>query len=253
VERVADIAYGEAGKANRLDVYRRRGPAESGPMLLYFHGGGFTSGGKSREARPLLYRLASEGWVCASANYRLAATPGEGFPEHLIDVKKVIGWAREHGAEYGGDPSVVVVAGSSAGAHLAAMAALTPCDPGFQPGFEDVDTSVDGAVCLYGYYGELGGESRIPTSPVAHVRGEAPPFFVAHGDNDTYTSVEGARSLVARLRDASSQPVVYAELPGAQHSFDLFYSARVESVIGGVEAFTTAVRSEPATRTNWRR
>ena len=47
------------------------------------------------------------------------------------------------------------MAGSSAGAHLAAMAALTINDPNYQPGFEHDDTTVTGAVCLYGYYGDL--------------------------------------------------------------------------------------------------
>jgi alpha/beta hydrolase fold len=50
--------------------------------------------------------------------------------------KQAIAWVRRHGAEHGADPSVLVVAGSSAGAHLASMAALTPNDPAFQPGFE---------------------------------------------------------------------------------------------------------------------
>jgi acetyl esterase/lipase len=48
-------------------------------------------------------------------------------------------------------------------------------------------------------------------------------FFVAHGDRDPLVTVEGARLFVKRLRSTSSNPVVYAELPGAQHSFDLFH------------------------------
>ena len=115
-------------------------------MLIHLHGGAFRSGRKSREARPLLYRLASQGWVCISANYRLS--PAATFPDQLIDVKKVIVWAREHGPEYGADPAVVFVAGSSAGGHLAALAALTPNDPVFQPGFEGADTSVAAAISL---------------------------------------------------------------------------------------------------------
>ena len=102
------------------------------PTLIHLHGGAFVSGRKNSEARPLIYRLASQGWLCISANYRLS--PAATFPDHLIDVKKVIAWVREHGHEYGADPAVVFVAGSSAGAHLAALAALTPNDPAFQPG-----------------------------------------------------------------------------------------------------------------------
>jgi acetyl esterase/lipase len=74
----------------------------------------------------------------------------------------VIAWVREHGHEYGADPAVVFVAGSSAGGHLAAMAALTPNDPAFQPGFEHADTSVTAATPLYGYYGPLDTNERSP-------------------------------------------------------------------------------------------
>jgi acetyl esterase/lipase len=240
VERVANIRYGEAGTKNLLDVYRRRSRPSGGPMLIHLHGGAFRSGRKSREARPLLYRLASQGWVCISANYRLS--PAATFPDQLIDVKRVIAWAREHGPEYGADPAVVFVAGSSAGGHLASLAALTPNDPVFQPGFESADTSVAAAISLYGYYGSLGSD-REPSSPLVYVRTDAPPFFVAHGDKDTLVLVEDARHFVERLQGASSNPVVYAELPGAQHTFDLFHSLRFEAVIDAIEAFAAWVRT----------
>ena len=241
VERVANLSYGDAGKRNLLDVYRHRSHPPGGPTLVYLHGGAFRSGRKSREARPLLYRLASQGWVCISANYRLS--PAARFPDHQIDAKKVIAWVREHGHEYGADPAVVFVAGSSAGGHLAAMAALTPNDPAFQPGFERADTSVTAAICLYGYYCGLDTRDRLPASPQAYIRADAPPFFVAHGDQDTVVLVEDARRFVERLRSTSSHPVVYAELPGAQHAFDLFHSIRFETVVNAIEAFTAWVRS----------
>ena len=243
VERVANISYGDAGKANLLDVYRSRSQPSRGPTLVYLHGGTFRSGRKDKEARPLIYRLASQGWVCISANYRLS--PAATFPDHLIDVKKVIAWVREHGQEYGADPMIVFVAGSSAGGHLASFAALTPNDPAFQPGFEAADTSVSAAISLYGYYGSLDTE-RQPSSPLDYVDAKAPPFFVAHGDRDTLVLVDDARHFVEQLRSASSQPVVYAELPGGQHTFDLFHSIRFETVVDAIEAFTAWVRSRIA-------
>ena len=179
--------------------------------------------------------------MCISANYRLS--PAVRFPEHQIDAKRVLAWVREHGHEYGADPAVLFVAGSSAGGHLAAMAALTPNDPRFQPGFERADTSVTAAICLYGYYGSLETDERTPSSPQAYVRRDAPPFFVAHGDQDTLVLVEDARPFVQRLRRSSSNPVVYAELPGAQHAFDLFHSIRFETVVNAIEGFTAWVRS----------
>ena len=59
-------------------------------------------------------------------------------------MKKAIAWVKEHIEEYGGDPSYVVITGGSAGGHLAALAALTPNDPEYQPGFEGADTRVAG-------------------------------------------------------------------------------------------------------------
>ena len=160
-----------------------------GPTLIHLHGGAFRIGNKSREARPLFYRLARRGWVCISANYRLRAQ----FPDPLVDVKKVLAWVREHGPEYGADPSVVFVAGSSAGGHLASMAALTANDPSLQPGFEEADTSVTAVVSLYGYYGPAGPGRSSPMALDGH---GAPPFFVAHPDRDTLVVVDDARRFV---------------------------------------------------------
>ena len=239
VERIANVSYGDAGSSNLLDVYRHRSHPSGGPTLIHLHGGAFRKGRKSRETRPLLYRLASLGWVCISANYRLR--PAATFPDPLIDVKKVIAWTRAHGHEYGADPAIVFVAGSSAGGHLAALAALTPNDPVFQSGFELADTSVAAAISLYGYYGPVNGPPS--SSPVAHVREDGPPFFVAHGEKDTLVLVEDARHFVEQLRSTSSNPVVYAELPGAQHTFDLFHSLRFEAVVDAIEGFAAWVRS----------
>jgi acetyl esterase/lipase len=242
VQRIRNISYGEAGRRNRLDVYRHRGPAGgAGPVLVHFHGGHFQTGGKSREARPLLHRLASQGWVCISATYRLGRAGR--FPNSLIDAKQVIGWARSHAAEYGADPSVVIVAGSSAGAHLASMAALTPGNPAFQPGFADADTAVTAAVCLYGYYGDREATGPLPSSPEAYVGCDAPPFLIAHGEADTLIPVGHADHFVRLLRGCSTRPVIYLRLPGAGHSFDLFASPRFEAVIDAIQAFAAWARA----------
>jgi acetyl esterase/lipase len=240
VARVKDLPYGDAGKRNLLDVYHHRGrPAGGGPTLIFLHGGGFRSGHKNREGRAMLNRLASEGWVCVSANYRLG--PEARFPDPLVDVKKVIAWVRAHVGEYGGDPGTVFVAGSSAGAHLAAMAGLTANDPGFQPGFTAADTSVSGVICFYAYLGRLGGPQDAVSSPADRLHPDAPPFLVIHGDQDSSTLVEDTREFVTSLRAVSRRPVVYAELPGAQHTFDLLHSIRYTQVITAVSSFAAAV------------
>jgi hypothetical protein len=90
VRRIPNLSYGDAGRRNCLDLYRRRAGSGSGPVLIHLHGGGFSlaPGRKSFYARRLLFRLARQDWVCISANYRLGSAGT--FPADLIDVKKVI-------------------------------------------------------------------------------------------------------------------------------------------------------------------
>ncbi len=229
VERIGNLSYGDAGRYNLLDVYRHRSKPDNCPVFIHFHAGGFTGGAKNSQALPLLYALASQGWLCISANYRLGRATA--YPNALIDAKKVICWVRNHAEAYGADADAIFVAGGSAGGQMALAAACTAHDPHFQPGFESADTSVAAAIAFYGYYGW-------PLSPFPP---DAPPLFVLHGDLDTVVPVEDARAFVAKAQRESKNPVLYAELPGAHHNFDLFHSIRSEAVIDGVKAFTTWV------------
>jgi acetyl esterase/lipase len=228
VRRIANIRYGPARRANLLDVYRDRSDRSGRPVLIHFHP---LFGSKRFGTRYLFHRLAGAGWICVSANYRRAS--GDGGSDSLIDVKKVIAWVRDHGPEYGADPTAVFVAGSSLGGQLASRAAFTQGEPALQPGFENADTSVAGVISLYGYYGAV---VRVATA-------SAPPCFVAHGDRDSLVIVEEARGFVEQLRTTSSSPVVYAELPGAQHGFDLFRSRRFDTIVDAIEAFTAQIQS----------
>jgi len=74
-------------------------------------------------------------------------------------------------------------------------------------------------------------------SPLTQVRQDAPPFYVVHGTHDTLVWVEEARNFVNRLRGASDQVVAYAELPGAQHAFEVFHSVRTDYTVRSVTAF----------------
>jgi acetyl esterase/lipase len=266
VERVRNLSYGAAGKRNHLDVYRNRSHPEHCPVLLQIHGGGWTIGQKDQQGLPLMYHMAARGWVCVAPNYRLS--PRATFPDHLIDVKRALAWIRRHGAEYGADPSFVVVTGGSAGGHLAALVALTANESKLQPGFEDIDTSVAGCVPFYGVYdffdrhGVRGRQSMRPflqrfvmkcspeehrerwqeASPIDRVHADAPPFMVIHGTNDSLAFVEDARLFVRALRGVSRNPVVYAEIPGAQHAFDIFHSVRCRHAVQAVTRFCEYVR-----------
>jgi len=74
-------------------------------------------------------------------------------------------------------------------------------------------------------------------STMTHVSKEAPPFFVVHGTHDSLVWVEEAQSFVSALQAESEQPVVYAELPGAQHVFEVFHSVRTEYTVHAVAEF----------------
>jgi acetyl esterase/lipase len=271
VERTKDILYArERGVNLKLDVYRPRTHPVGCPVLLQVHGGGWVGGSKNEQALPLMYELASHGWVCVSADYRLS--PHATFPDHLVDLKRALRWVKEHVAEYGGDPHFVVVTGGSAGGHLAALLALTQNDPTFQPGFEEADTSVQGCVPFYGVYDFLdrssawkhsglrrmlerqvmkGSPEEIPeqweqASPISHVHADAPPFFVIHGERDSLVPVADARAFVKALRERSKSPVAYAELPGAQHAFELFPSVRTLRTNQAVARFLAVLQSRHA-------
>lgn len=229
-----NLSYGPAGRRNRLDVLHDDA-TRNAPVLLHFHGGAFRWGRKNREARLLLHRLARDGWVCMTANYRLA--PEASFPDAHVDAKRAIAWARRRAADFGGDPDRIWVAGSSAGGHLATMSALTPNDARFQPGFTDADTSVSGAIGLYAFYGAAAAGSPMPSSPLDVIHQDAPPMFLVHGGHDTLVLADDAREFTTALGSVTDQPLVYIELPHAQHGFDLFRSARFEAVVDAIEAF----------------
>ena len=238
VQRIKDLRYGDApGDAHLLDLYVPRTRRHGSPVLVYFHGGGFFSGAKSREARLLLERLAGRGWVCVSANYRLRPAR---FPEQVVDAKRVLAWLRAEGPSYGADPSRILVSGGSAGAHLAMMCASTGNVARFQPGFEEVDTDVVAAVGFYGYYGPADDEGS-SSSPADHLHPGLPPLMVVHGTRDPMVHVRDARQFVEAIRRTSSNPVVWAELPGGLHAFDRFASVRSAAVAAAVELFGDTV------------
>ena len=83
-------------------------------------------------------------------------------------------------------------------------------------------------------------------SPTSRVHAGAPPMFVLHGRNDTLVPVEVARIFVDALRSTSRAPVAYAELPLAQHAFDVLASLRCRHTTLGVVRFLEAVRAGAA-------
>ena len=77
-------------------------------------------------------------------------------------------------------------------------------------------------------------------SPITLVHENAPPFFVISGTHDSMWFIEDTRYFVEALRGASTQPVCYAELPFAQHAFELFHSPRSDNAVFAVTRFVEA-------------
>jgi acetyl esterase/lipase len=269
VRKERGVVYHRDGRLRlRLDVYRPAGsPAdhEPRPAVVQVHGGGWIAGSRLEQGIPLLNHLAANGWVGFNIDYRLS--PRSALPEHVIDVKRAIAWVRENAEDLGIDPLRICLTGGSAGGHLTALAALTSGDPSLQPGFEDADTSVAAAVPFYGVYDMLDEdvvyyeglrswlleevviqrrrdedpERFREVSPTFRVHAGAPPFLVFHGEHDTLVPPEDARVFVERLREVSSEEVLYVELPGAEHAFDLMPSMRTARVVEGIERFLRTV------------
>jgi acetyl esterase/lipase len=259
------VRYGPH-RANVADVWRSDDLPRDGkaPVLVQVPGGAWMIGMRRPQGYPLMSHMAERGWVCVSLGYRVG--PVHTWPDHIVDVKRGLAWVKEHIAEFGGDPDFIAITGGSAGGHIASLAALTPNDPKFQPGFEEADTSVAAAVPVYGRYDwySTDGNGRaefvlflekfivkksfqqyrqvfVDASSIARVHADAPPFFVLHGENDTVIPVEEARNFVRELRDVAKRPVLYAELPHAQHAFEMYGSPRGYQTAEAVAQFLSWV------------
>ncbi len=268
------VFHREERRRVRLDIYRPSAPADDGPLpaIVQVHGGGWIFGSRVEQGIPLLNHLASNGWVGFNVDYRLS--PRATMPEHVVDVKRAIAWIREHHEALGVDPRRICITGGSAGGHLCALAALTSDDRSLQPGFEAADTSVLAAVPFYGLYDLHDADHRYypglrewlmakvvvkadrerepdafrRVSPTHRVHPDAPPFLIFHGEHDSLVPVEDARAFARALEQASSNPVLYVELPGSEHAFDLAPSLRTARVTEGIERFLrTVIASEGAT------
>jgi acetyl esterase/lipase len=134
----ADVVYSSPSGFRPLvvDIYMPPKKGGAKPLVLYIHGGGWVAGhtrhsGALANFPAVLAKLASEGFVVASLEYRLAGETG--FPAQLQDSRAAIRFLKANAAKYGIDPAKVGVWGGSAGGHLSALTAYSCGDTSLDP------------------------------------------------------------------------------------------------------------------------
>ena len=145
--RKSTVRYGPDATYHLADVYRPRPelvPAGGSPVILFLHGGGWTKGDRAGVTNTAvtgpLVALLARGWTIVSADYRLAG-PGRRNPAQIRDVRRAIKFLKHNASRFAVNPKRVFVAGASAGAHLALLAASScrikgtteSCVPEFEP------------------------------------------------------------------------------------------------------------------------
>jgi acetyl esterase/lipase len=121
----------------------------SGLAVVYLHGGAWCALDKDAGTRPLFRHLAAQGHVIMDVAYRLF--PETDLPGMVADTKRALAWVKDHAANLQIRPDRIVVAGGSAGGHLALLAASTHDDPTLTPvELARSDPRVCGVVSLYG-------------------------------------------------------------------------------------------------------
>ncbi|WP_079638997.1 alpha/beta hydrolase [Sphingopyxis flava] len=202
--------YGD-GPRHLLDIWAPQGIGadERLPVVIFFYGGGWNKG--EREHYGFAGRaLAEAGFVTVIPDYRLA--PRAHWPDFLHDSAAAVAWAGTHIGSFGGDVDRIALMGHSAGAYNAVMLAL---DPQWLRGAGSDPAAIRGVAGLAGPYDflpmEKGGHAdqamgkvrpAEKTQPIAFARGDAPPLWLATGDEDETVRPRNSQNLVAAVQAA---------------------------------------------------
>ena len=114
--RTRDLEVDGAAGPRPARLYEPEGTGTPGPLLVFFHGGGFVAYSIETHDHVCRELCAAANTAVLSVDYRLA--PEHRFPAPVDDAYAALKWAAEHAAELGADPARLAVAGDSAGASL---------------------------------------------------------------------------------------------------------------------------------------
>jgi arylformamidase len=213
-----DVAYG-ASPRERMDIF----PAERphAPVLLYFHGGYWRSGGKEQNCH-FAELFVKAGAAVAVVEYDLC--PSVTVTDIVGQARAAIAWAYKNISHYSGDPSKIFISGLSAGGHLVAMALAHDWEKEGLP--RDL---IKGATAISGVYDldavlhldvnkeiRLTPESARENSPFLHPPLAHAPLIVAAGGAEPAGWKEQSQRLFALCKERALR-CEYIEIPGAQH------------------------------------
>lgn len=210
VEQVVEASTGPHSQ-QRLLVYRGEEAAEPLPVLVFFHGGSWAHGDPQHygfAARS----FAEEGFVVVLGGYRLGEAGR--YPAMLEDTSAVVGWVHANIAEHGGDPQRIFLGGHSAGAYNVTQVAL---ERRWLENESVPESAVRGVFGLAGPYdffpydspsteaafGSAGAGAE--SQPVNHVRADAPPLLLVHGEADTLVKPRNSRALAKAVSEAGGR------------------------------------------------
>jgi acetyl esterase/lipase len=239
VREVPDVPYAEGGdERQKLDLYLPEGKSNA-PVLVFFHGGGYTKGDREDAAR-FGRTLARHGVAVAAAGYRLL--PANKYPAPVEDGAKAVGWVKANAARHGLAADRLFVGGHSAGGHLASVLATDP----------KLAADVRGAVSLSGSYripaeraSQYGGpEAAKTSSPITQVRARLPAFFLAYADKDSPGKDKGTAEFADALK-ANGVPATVYEAKGRNHGTLFTDIADGDPTGEAVLAFVRGVAGKP--------
>ena len=217
------LAYGSADR-QRLDVWTPGRPAAGAglPVVIFFYGGGWVAG--SRQDYGFAgSAFAGKGFVTIIPDYRLV--PGVRFPTFVQDGALAVKWARDHVADYGGDPNRITLAGHSAGGYNAAMLALDRrylTAVGVDPGIVRAAALFAAPLDFYPFTEVRGREAfgawprPAETQAINYASANAPPLFLAAGTADIVVMPRNSQAMAARLTSLGA-PVTLRLYPGKGH------------------------------------
>ena len=181
------------------------------PLAVFFYGGSWDSG-RRQDYNWVGRALASRGFVTVVADYRLY--PEVKYPDFLADSAQAVRWASDNAARFGADPGRIVLVGHSAGAYNAAMLALDGRylkAAGVDPSRVKALAGLSGPYDFLPLQGDIthrifGDTADLPaTQPMAYVRKDSAPAFLATGDSDREVWPKNTVALAKAYRAAGAE------------------------------------------------